>query len=93
MKNWLLEVGLKTFGPSAVRGAVLGIGGFLAAKSGALEPFGVLYDTATHIVTIHLDKLNLAFVALLPALGAGLIKVTQKQTTDIVKPKTEETPK
>lgn len=90
MRTWLLEVGLKTFGPSAIRGAVLGIGTFIAAKAGMLSAFGVVYDATTHILSVNLDHLQLALVALIPAIGAGLIKVTQKQTTDIVKPKTED---
>lgn len=90
MKTWLLEVGLKTFGPSAIRGAVLGIGTFIAAKAGMLSAFGVMYDSATHILTVNLDHLQLALVALIPAIGAGLIKATQTTATKAIQPKTEE---
>ena len=97
MKKWLIEVGLKTFGPSAIRGAVLGIAGWLMAKGGMLEPFGIVSDAALNITTIYWDKLSIALVAVIPAIGAGLIKVTQKQGTEVAQKvlpqKTEEPPK
>ena len=52
LKGWLINVAIKKFGPSAVRGAILGLGGFLAAKEGLLSTFGIVYDKASHILTV-----------------------------------------
>lgn len=93
MKDWLINFGLKTFGPSAVRGAILGLAGWLMARENLLTAFGIVSDAAAHTTTLHWDQLSLGVIALLPAIGAGLIKVTQKQTTQAIQPKTEETPK
>lgn len=93
MKDWLINFGLKTFGPSAARGAVLGIAGWLMARENLLSAFGVVSDAAAHTTIIYWDKVSLALIAALPAIGAGLIKVTQRQTEKAIQPKTEETPK
>lgn len=84
LKNWLIEVVVKKMGPSAIRGAILGLAGFLAAKEGALGAFGIVYDTSAHIITISLDKLNLALVALLPAAGAAVIKLLNHQAVAVL---------
>lgn len=89
MKDWLLEVGLKTFGPSAVRGAVLGVAAWLLAKNGALAHFGVISDAATHTLTIHWDQLSTASIAALPAILAGVIKVLNYHGTQVVKSVTQ----
>lgn len=86
IKLWLIEVGIKKFGPSAVRGAILGIGGWVVAKEGILAPLGILYDQTTHILTIHLDTLSIWAVAGLPALGAGLIKVANHHADQAAAP-------
>lgn len=85
LKGWLINVAIKKFGPSAVRGAILGLGGFLAAKEGLLSTFGIVYDKASHILTVNLDALSLIAVAGLPALGAGVIKVLNHHTDEAVK--------
>jgi hypothetical protein len=85
LKGWLIDVAIKKFGPSAIRGAILGLGGFLAAKSGLLSSFGIVYDQATHILTINLDAISLLAVAGLPAVGAGVIKVLNHQADEAVK--------
>ena len=94
-KGWLLDVLIKKAGPSAIRGALLGLGGWIAAKSGILGTFGVAYDSAHQIITLDLNTLNIALVALLPAVGAAAIKILNHHadtaTTAILKP--QETPK
>jgi hypothetical protein len=95
MKNWLIEVGLKTMGPSAVRGAILGIAGWLLAREGALSAFGIISDAAAHTTTIYWDKVSIALIAALPAIGAAVIKMTQHQGTQVIQNVTqpkEETP-
>lgn len=86
MKDWLINVGLKTFGPSAIRGGVLGLAGWLMARENLLSVFGVVSDATAHTTTIYWDKLSIALIAALPAIGAGLIKVTQQT----IQSKTEE---
>lgn len=85
LKGWLVDVLLKKFGPSAIRGAILGLGGFLAAKEGVLSAFGIVYDKTSHILAINLDTLSLLGVAAIPALGAGLIKIINHEGNAIVK--------
>ena len=83
MKDWLINIGVKTAGPSAVRGAILGLSGWLIAKNGLLSAYGVVSDAAAHTTTIYWDKCSIAIVAALPAILAGVIKLTQHQTTAI----------
>ena len=93
MKEWLLEVGVKTFGPSAIRGAILGISGWLLAKEGALSAFGIVSDAAAHTTIIYWDRLSMALIVGLPAIIAGVIKATQHQATQIITKPKEEAPK
>jgi hypothetical protein len=96
MKNWLVEVGVKTFGPSAVRGAVLGIAGWLMAKEGMLAPFGIVSDAVAKTTTIYWEQLSAAIILGLPALIAGIVKLTQREgekvVTKVTQPKPEGTP-
>lgn len=89
MKDWLIEAGLKTFGPSAIRGAVLGISGWLLVRSDMLDKFGIVSDAAQHITTIHWDKLSMAAIAALPAILAGAIKLMQYHGTQAVQAVTQ----
>lgn len=73
MKEWLMEVGLKTMGPSAIRGGILGIVAWLIAKQGLLTSYGV--STVGHITTVDWDKASIALIAGLPALIAAVIKM------------------
>lgn len=86
IKKWAIEIAIKKFGPSAVRGAILGISGFVAAKHELLAPLGIIYDAATHILTVNFDKLSLWAVAGLPAVGAGVIKIMNHHVDQAVKP-------
>ena len=69
---------------SAIRGAILGLSGWLLAKEGALTAFGIVSDAAAHTTTVYWDKLSSALVIGLPALIAGVIKLTQHQATQLV---------
>lgn len=64
----------------------MGLGGWLAAKEGLLSTFGIVYDKASHILTINLDTLSLLAVAGLPALGAGVIKVLNHHADEVAAP-------
>lgn len=92
LKGWLINVAIKKFGPSAVRGAILGLGGWVAAKEGLLAPLGIIYDAATHILTINLDTLSIWAVAGLPAIGAGIIKVLNHHADEVAAPLVAKTP-
>lgn len=70
IKSWIIE----TWGPSAIRGAVLGIGGILIAHAAVMAKFGVFYDAATHIVTIHLTTLSDFIIPIAVGIVAGFIK-------------------
>lgn len=85
LKTWIIDVLIKKFGPSFIRGAILGLAGFIAAKEGLLAHFGVVYDAASHIVTVNLDTLNIGLVALIPAIGGGVIKVLNHHADTAVK--------
>ena len=85
LKTWVIDVLIKKFGPSAVRGAVLGIASWLVAKHEMLAPLGIVYDAATHILTVNLDTLSVWGVAAIPAIGAGVIKVLNHHTDEAVK--------
>jgi hypothetical protein len=85
MKDYLLEVGVKTLGPSAIRGAILGIAGWILVKNDLLSPFGIISDATQHITTIHWDQLSTASIAALPAVIAAIIKLVQHHTTPIIK--------
>lgn len=84
MKDWLMEVGVKTFGPSAIRGAILGVSGWLLMKNNALAPFGIVSDAAQHLTTIYWDKLSVAAITALPAIIAGAVKMVQHQGTQVI---------
>lgn len=89
LKDWLVEVGVKKMGPSAIRGAILGLSGWLIAKQGLLATYGVVSDAAAHTTVIYWDKLNVALVALLPAMLAAAIKLANHQASQAI-PKKEE---
>lgn len=83
-KEWLLEVAVKKMGPSAVRGAILGVSGWLIAKQGLLSAYGVLSDSTAHTTTIYWDKLNMALVLALPAGLGAVIKMLNHQGNEII---------
>lgn len=85
LKVWAIEVGIKKFGPSAVRGAILGLTGFLAARHELLAPLGIVYTQATNILTIDFNVMSIWAVAALPAIGAGVIKILNHQGNEAVK--------
>ena len=80
LKEWLLEVAVKKMGPSAVRAGILGLLGWVLAKQDALQAFGIVADKAAQTITIHLDQLNLAVVAGLPAILGAVIKLLNHHT-------------
>ena len=75
LKAWLVQIGIKRLGPSAIRGAILGLSGWLMAKGGMLESFGIISDAAAHTTTIYWDKMNDGLILLLPAIMAAVIKL------------------
>lgn len=85
MKNWLIDVALKQMGPSAIRGAILGAAGWLAAKNGLLSALGIVTDMASHTTVIHWDQLSVWAIAGLPAAGAAVIKMLNYHGVQAVK--------
>jgi hypothetical protein len=83
LKDWLIDVALKQMGPSALRGAILGAMGWLAAHNGWLDPFGV--HTANGVTTIEWAKVSMAAIAGLPAVGAAVIKALNYHGTQFIK--------
>lgn len=84
LKTWALEIGIKKLGPSAIRGAVLGIASWLIAKDGLLSSYGIVSDAAAHTTTIHWDQVSTALIVGLPAIIAAVIKLTQHTTTAVI---------
>lgn len=84
-KTWLIEIGIKTAGPSAIRGAILGISAWLLAKENVLSAYGIVSDAALHTTTIYWDKVSVALVLGLPAAIAAIIKVGNKHANTAIK--------
>lgn len=90
LKGWILEVAVKKMGPSAIRGGILGISGWLLTRNNFLEPFGILSDAQAHVTIINWDKLNIALIALLPAVLAAVIKLLNHQGQELLPKKAPE---
>jgi hypothetical protein len=90
--DWIIDILIKKGGPSFIRGAVLGIFGWILAKQGALATFGIIADQASHTITIHLDQLNMALIAGLPAIMAAIIKIVNHQASAVVTKATQTPP-
>jgi hypothetical protein len=91
MKDWLIQVGIKKFGPSAIRAAVAAFIAFVVANRGMLESFGVFYDDVTNILTIHLNTATSGIILFTMASIGGLVKVLN-HPKEIVAPKKQEEP-
>lgn len=70
LKAWLVE----TWGPSAIRGAVLGLFGILIAHTEILSKFGIVSDAAAQTTTIHWKVASNVIVPIVIAVLAGFIK-------------------
>lgn len=86
LKQWAIEVAIKKMGPSAIRGAILGIFSWVLAKQGTLSAFGIVADQATHTITIYLDQLSMFLIAGLPAVLAAGIKMVNHHADEVVLP-------
>ena len=75
LKNWFVEVGIKKFGPSAIRGGIGIVSAYMLAHAGAFEKLGIFYDQAAQTITVHLSALQDGLDVALLASIAGLIKV------------------
>lgn len=83
MIDLLEKWGLMEAGPSAIRGAILGGVGWLAAKNGLLAPFGI--QTVNGVTTIVWAKVSMAAIAGLPAAVAAAIKLLNYHGSNAVK--------
>jgi hypothetical protein len=84
-QTWLTEVVISKGGPSAIRGAIVGISGWLILKSSILANYGVVSDATAHTTTISWDKLNAALILLLPGILAAITKILS-QHVQVVNP-------
>lgn len=84
LQTWIVEVLIKKLGPSAIRGGILGIMGWIMTRNGMLAQFGVVSDMATHTTTIHWDTLSTWLIAGLPAITAAGIKLFQHHTGAVI---------
>lgn len=85
IKAWLIETLIKIGGPSAIRGAILGISAWLLAKNNILSTYGIVSDAAAHTTTVYWDKVSVALVLLLPAAIAAVIKMVNSHASSAVK--------
>lgn len=83
MKDFLVRLGLHVAAPSAVRGAILGIVGFMALKNGWVP--GVTTNAATHVTTIAWSKVSDWAIAGLPALTAAVLKLLSYHGSNLIK--------
>src|SRR4051812_42839098 len=58
IKAWLIQVGIKKMGPSAIRAALAAFIGIVMAHAGMLEKFGIVYDQASNTLMLHLTALQ-----------------------------------
>jgi hypothetical protein len=90
LKEWIIEVAVKKMWPSAIRGAILGIVGWMVVRNDILAPFGITSDAIQHTTTIYWDKLQTALIVGLPAAVAAIIKLLNHHAdslfTQTVKP-------
>lgn len=85
LKEWVLEIGIKKLGPSAIRGAILGLSGWLVTKQNLLAAFGVISDAAAHTTTIHWDQFSTALIVGLPAITAAAVKLLNHHAVATIK--------
>ena len=85
IKTWLVEIGVKQLGPSAIRAMVLGASAWLIARNGFLASYGIVSDAAARTTTIHWDQVSAALIVGLPAVIAMIVKLTQHTTTAAIK--------
>jgi xanthine/uracil/vitamin C permease (AzgA family) len=69
IKEWLIKVGIKKMGPSAIRAAIAALVGIMAAHAGLLSELGIVSDKALNTITIDLNKLTAWF----SVTGIGII--------------------
>ena len=90
IKWYVVEIGIKKYGPVGVMAGMAALGTFLAAHAGMLEQWGVTYGTwPLHITTppsgqvilIELDTTSQAVIALVASLAAMAIRAGQHHAT------------
>ena len=91
LKEWFVNVGVQQMGPSAIRGSILGIIGWLVMKDNLIP--GIHTDAATHITTIAWDTVSTWAIAGLPAVTAAVIKLLNYHGAQAVNQIKGETPK
>lgn len=80
IKTWAVE----TFGPSAIRGVILGAFGVLVTHSQMLSKFGIITDSVAHTTTIHWTTASDVLVPIVIAIVAGFIKTGHVTLTNVI---------
>lgn len=70
LKTWLIQVGIKTAGPSGIRAMIQAIVAFFIVHGNALAQWGV--TTTGHVTTIDWDKAGVVLIGLLPMLAMAI---------------------
>ncbi len=91
MKDWLIQVVVKKFGPSALRAGVVALLTAITAYSGVLEQWGVIVDKVARTITIHFDTMEVVVLGLVMAMLGGTVKVAQATGKEML-PKKEDEP-
>ena len=82
IKQFLIEVAVKKMGPSAIRGACLGLIGWLAMKNNLVP--GVHTDAVSHVTTIAWDQVSGWLIAGIPAGLAAVIKLVNHSAASVI---------
>lgn len=69
LKIYLVEVVLKKYGPSFIKGALGAVCLYISAHTGIMEAIGIGYDPSDNTITLEISK----FSAWLLAGGTGVI--------------------
>lgn len=85
IKIWLVQVGIKKLGPSAIRAAIAGLVALLVAHANMLKDFGIVYDDALKTVTLHLNELSVWLSVTGLGLVTAFLRAGQHQVEAIVK--------
>lgn len=95
IKTWLVEVGLRKLGPTAMASAISALFALLAAHQGLLEQWGITYGIwplswasgqvpSGHVILIELDTISTSALTLIAALATAAMAAAQHHATAVV---------
>lgn len=88
LKTWVIEVGLKKMGPTAMASAISALFALLAAHQGLLEQWGITYGIwplqwatgqapSGHVILIELDTVSTAALTVFAGLVTAIMAASQ----------------